>query len=200
MFTFSAVNNAEQLHVARALVMPFIPMKGITGAPIRTKAQVRATINEVEDDRWLAQPELSGQRACLAVVDKKVFIQDGNGIWLSQAPRNARDFLKLPNGTCLDGKILDHNFHPFECLAIREQALIFRPVAERATVAFQLVKFLNHPWMFPKPSARFLSATKKNLPAFQGVTLKDYMSFYVIASREKKTQETAKTWLQHTWS
>jgi hypothetical protein len=190
------MSDLDKLHVAKGLTMPFIPMVPRLGPPIRTKAQIRAAVNELDDERWVVQPELGGTRVCLAIVDKKVYIQDAHGIWLSQAPHNVRDFLKLPNGTCLDGKVAHGNFYPFECLAIRGYALVFRPVAERATVAYQLVKLLKHQWMFQRPTPKFIAAARKNLPDFQGVTLKDYMSFYVMVSKQN---QPAQTWLKHSW-
>jgi len=190
------VNAPDQLHVASGLTMPFVPMAAKVGPSLRTKDQIREIVDELDSGRWLIQPELAGERACLAVVDKKVYIQNDAGIWLSRAPHNVRDFLKLPNGTCFDGKIAQNNFYPFECLAVRGRALVFKPVSERETVALQLVKFLGHDWMFDKPYPKFLRSAAKNLPNFQGVTLKDYMSFYALISKQAPPSTA---WIKRPW-
>lgn len=187
---------AEQLHVARGLTLPVPLMRAVQHKPLVTQAHVRQVLQEVENDRWLAQPNLNGERACLAIVDRKVYIHNDRGIWISRPPGNVQDFLKLPDGTCLDGKISNGDFHPFECLAIRGRALVFKPVAEREAVALHLVRFLHHRWMYARPTQQFIRSRRENLPQFKGITLKDYMGFYLAAS---KKATNAPTWIEHSW-
>jgi ATP-dependent DNA ligase len=186
----------DKMEVARGITMPFYPMRPQPGSPLKTDAQVKSVIDEVDGDRWLIQPKLGGTRAILAVVDKRLCLQNRHGLWLGLAPRNFQDFLKLPDRTCLDGEIVRDEFHPFECLAVKGQSLIFRPTAERATVAFQLVKLIGHQWLFNSPAPKFLKAKRKNLPTWEGVVMKDYMSFYIMLAKET---QTSPTWLKRKW-
>lgn len=186
----------DKLDIARGVSMPFYPMRPQSGSPLQTDAQIKRLIDEIDNERWIIQPKLGGKRAILAIVDKHLAIQNRFGVWLGVAPRNFQDFLKLPNQTCLDGEIVNDEFHPFECLAVKGQSLIFRPTAERATVAFQLTKLLGHPWLFSKPTPKFLKAKRKNLPKWEGVVMKDYMAFYVMLSKET---QTSPAWLKRKW-
>lgn len=188
--------TATTVEIARGVIMPFIPMKAVVSEPLRTKPQIKSALAELDNENVIVQPVPGGIRACLAVVDKKVFIQDEAGNWIAKAPTNGHDFLKLPNNTCLDGYIAKNFFYAADCLAVRGSSLIFRPAAERETVAYQLTKLLHHHWLFRRPSTKFIQAAKRNLPDFQGLTLKDYMSFYVLAS---KNPEVGKDWRKRQW-
>jgi hypothetical protein len=193
-FTFFTVTVT--LPITRGLGMPFIPMIPKNGVPLRTAAQIKSAVQDLENDSLVVQPKLGGQRACLALVDRKIYIQDQQGNWITKPPDNGHDFLKLPNRTCLDGEIAFGDFYPSECLAIRDEALVFKPASERETVAFQLVKFLGHRWMFARPSAKFVRAAKENLPRFKGLVFKDYMSFYALLS---SPNQFSKDWLKRQW-
>lgn len=176
--------------------MPFLPMKPRLGNPLHTKAEIKEAIAELDDDKVLIQPTITGVRVCLAVVDKNVFIQDEQGRWVVKPPSNGHDFLKLPNNTCLDGYVAHSHFYAADCLAVRGQTLLCKSAAEREAVAYQLTKFLGHVWKFQRPSPKFIRAASKNLPEFPGLMLKDYMSFYALLS---SNTQTSKEWLKRLW-
>lgn len=182
--------TATNVEIATGLAMPFIPMRPRIGRPIRTSREIKSAVDVLDDDKTLVRPALCGTRACLAVVDRNIFIQDDSGKWITKPPRNGRDFLKLPNNTCLDGYIAYGDFYSADCVALRGQSLLRNPASERETVAFQLCKFLEHPWLFQQPSPKFIRARRQNLPRFPGLTLKDYMSFYTLLSSQTETSES----------
>ena len=188
--------TATTVEIGPGLAMPFLPMIPRIGPPLRTKVQIKDAVQELDNDELMVQPTVNGKRVCLAVVDKNVFITDEEGRWVVRPPRNGHDFLKLPNNTCLDGYIVHQNFYSADCLAVRGQTLLGKTAAERETVAYQLTKFLGHCWMFRRPTPKFIRAAQRNLPEYQGLMLKDYMSFYTLLS--SKTQ-TSKTWLKRLW-
>lgn len=188
--------NATKVEIARGLSMPFLPIVPALGSPIRTRTQISKTVKELENENLLIHPSIKGVRVCLAVVDRNVFIHDQRGRWITVPPKNGRDFLKLPNNTCLDGYIAFENFYPSDCAAIGGKSLRYKTALEREAVAYQLVKFLGHQWLFRRPSVKFIKDTRKNLPNYQGLLFKDYMSFYAILSA--KTQ-TSKEWLERQW-
>lgn len=171
-------------------------MKSRVGQPLHTKTEIKKVVERLDDDQLLIQPSVSGMRVCLAVVDRKVFIQDEQGKWVVRPPSNGRDFLKLPNNTCLDGYISRDTFYAADCIAVGGQSLICKVAAEREAVAYQLCKFLKHPWRFQRPSAKFIRAAKSNLPEVQGLVFKDYMSFYAMLSAKSSA---GKEWVRRPW-
>lgn len=188
--------TATTVEIARGVTMPFLPMKLRVGQPLRTKTEIKQVVESLDNDQLLIQPSVSGLRVCLAIVDKNVFIQDEKGKWVTQPPSNGHDFLKLPNNTCLDGYVAHNTFYTADCIAVGGQSLLCKVAAEREAVAYQFCKFLRHPWRFKRPSAKFIRATKGNLPEVQGLTFKDYMSLYAFLS---SGSPTAKEWLQRSW-
>jgi hypothetical protein len=188
--------TATTVEIARGVTMPFLPMKSHVGQPLRTKTEIKKVVERLDDDQLLIQPSITGTRVCLAVVDRKIFIQDEQGKWVVTPPSNGRDFLKLPNNTCLDGYITHQTFFAADCIAVGGQTLICKVAAEREAVAYQLCKFLGHPWRFQRPSAKFIRAAKSNLPEVQGLTFKDYMSVYAMLSSKS---QPAKEWLRRSW-
>jgi ATP-dependent DNA ligase len=185
----------ETIPVATGIEMPFFPMRPRAGAPIKP-GQARTLLEEIQGGRWIAQRKANGHRACLAVVDGKVWIQNRHGAWFKLPVRNTHDFLKLPNRTCFDGEVIDREFCPFDCLALRGRTMIFDPADERATVAFQLVKFLGHEWRFADPTPQFIRAGRRNLPDWEGLVLKETLSSYVMLARP--TQQS-QTWVKRRW-
>ena len=188
--------TATTVEIANGLTMPFLPMNPRLGPPLHTRLQIRDAIRALDDDDKVVQPTFNGRRVCLAVVDRNVFIQDENGRWVVRPPHNGHDFLKLPNNTCLDGYLVHNEFYSGDCLAVRGQSLLHKIARERETVAFQLSKLLHHPWKFARPTHKFVRAARHNAPEFQGLTFKDYMSFYrLLSSRTETSQE----WLKRLW-
>jgi hypothetical protein len=188
--------TTTKVEIGPGLAMPFKLMKASVGAPLRTSKDIKNAVKELDNDAVLVQPALGGQRVCVAIVDKNVFITDDQARWITKPPRNGHDFLKLPNNTCLEGYITRDTFYPEDCLAVRGQSLIHRTAAERSAMAYQLCKFLQQPWLFDRPSPRFVKAARKNLPDYPGLMLKDYMSFYVLIS---SNAEASKAWQKRLW-
>src|SRR4051812_10539710 len=111
MFTISTMGvTATTVEIAKGLTMPFLPMRPRIGTPIKSQAQIKSAVVDLEDEKFLIQPSITGMRVCVAVVDKNVFIQDEQGKWISRPPSNGHDLLKLPNNTCLDGFIVRNTF------------------------------------------------------------------------------------------
>jgi len=188
--------NQNTVEVVHGIAMPFFPMRPASGSPIHTKRQIDHVVSQLSSGDWLIQPKAGGERACLAVVDGQVLVQNRHGAWRKRPIVNGEDFLKLRNRTCFDGEVIDDQFHPFECLAVNGRSLLLSPAVEREAVAQQLVKLIHHKWFFPKPTRTFLSAARKNLPVWEGVVMKGYMSFYIPAA--KANQESG-TWLKCKW-
>ena len=178
--------------------MPFLPMRPSLGRTLRTPALVKGFIKEMEEegDWWVIQPDLNGVRACLAVVNDKVHIQDEEGRWYRQQVRNAQSFLNLPNRTCLDGEIFQYNFYPSDALAVDGKSFMPATAAEREVIAYQLVRLLHHPWMFERPDRRWLMRRWQNLPQFLGVIKKRARSPYELADA---AGVRSRDWLRRVW-
>lgn len=182
----------ETIVVTKTITMPFTPMKPQRGKKVRTKTDARALLKRIESGLWIVQPKLKGERACLAVVDKKVYIQDGEARWYDRPVANSQDFLRLPNQTLFDGEIHAGKFYPFECLAALGESYMLKPASEREILAFQFVKFLRHKWMFPRPGEKFVLERGKDYPNWEGVVLKEFRSIYVAGS-------ASSAWLSKEW-
>jgi ATP-dependent DNA ligase len=184
------------VEVARGLTMPFYPMRPRQGSPIRTKTQVEAVLEQIRSDKWIVQPKLGGHRACLALVDKQIHAQTRHGTWRARPISNAEVYKKLRDRTCLDGEIVGDEFHPFECLAINGKSLLMAPAVEREAVALQITRLLGLPWLFARPTPKYIEARRANLPRWEGVVMKLYMSTYVPMG--SKTQSSG-AWLKCLW-
>lgn len=188
--------NQNTVEVVRGITMPFFPMRPKSGSPITTKKQVDHVVDQIESGDWLIQPKAGGDRACLAVVEGHIWVQSRHGDWRKRPITNGDDFLKLRDRTCFDGEVIDDQFRPFECLAVNGKSLLLSPAVEREAVAQQLVKLIGHKWFFPKPTKSFLKATRSNLPRWEGVVMKGYMSFYV--PQASATQSSGQ-WIKCKW-
>jgi len=187
----------DKIEVVRGLTMPFYPMRPKKGRSLRTPRlvdELYADIQELED--CVIQPKLAGHRACLAVVDKRVYIQGRHGTWFSRSVQNAPVFLKLPNRTCLDGEVYEGNFYPFECLAVGGNLFTFCTANEREIMAYQLMRLVKQPWIFNAPSRDWLLARRVNLPKFEGVVMKKMNSPYVLLASDAQVNAD---WLKRTW-
>lgn len=188
----------EHVKIARGLTMPFFPMRPVRGRRLANKGSVGQLYSEVMEDRlWIVQPKLNGDRACLAVVDEVVFLQNRHGEWYTKPVKNKRAFLKLPSGTCFDGEVYDQNYYPFECLAYHGKSLCRSTAGEREVVAFQLARLIEQPWLFNHPSKRWLQRLGENAPQWEGVVLKRTMSPYLTPGSHTQVSHN---WVKRTWT
>lgn len=191
----------EKIEAVRGLTMPFYLAHPTRGRPLRTPRLVEELHKEIsEPGLWVVQPLLAGERACLAVVDKKIYVQDDHGKWYQKPLRRTYDFVRLPNRTIFDGVIYEGQFHPFDLLGIGGKSFLYRSADEREALAFQMVRLMRHRWMFPKPSKAWLLRGAKNLPMYAGVVLKDNrhpVHYYLLATR---AGQTTRAWFERKWS
>jgi hypothetical protein len=191
----------EKIVIASGVALPFQPVHPAKGRTLRAVRLIEDLFQEIsKPGLWCAQPLLAGERACLAVIDKKLYVQDGFGKWYKKSLQRTHDFLKLPNRTAFDGVVYEGEFHPFDLLAIDGKPLLYRSVDEREAMAFQMIRFIQHRWMFPKPTRAWLLRGAKNLPMYEGVVLKDnrYPTHYYPMGGTHK--QTTLAWFTRKWS
>ena len=187
----------EKIEVVRGLMMPFYPMRPAKGRSLRTSKLVDELYSEIkEPDDWICQPKLNGHRAALALVDKRIYVQNRHGGWYGHQVKNAAAFLKLPNRTCFDGEVYEGNFYPFECLAAHGHLFTICTANEREVFAYQLMRLIHQPWIFGKPSRAWLSNRRDNMPKFEGVVLKKVNSSYVLLA---SPAQVSTDWIKRTW-
>lgn len=173
--------------------MPFRPMHSKKCRSLRTARQVDTLYRAVREPYdWVCQPRLTGDRACLAVVDKKVYVQNQRGEWYSKRVNNVPAFLKMPNRTCLDGVVQDGTFYPFEALSVGGKMFLHTTANEREVMAYHLMCLINQPWIFGAPSKNWLLKRRDNMPRFSGVVLKRSSSVYEFAGHSD--------WVTHAWA
>lgn len=176
--------------------MPFFPMRPYRGRALLRPANIRQMCDDAADGIWVMQPKLGGDRASLACVNGKVYVQNRHGSHYRYKVQNAADFLKLPDRTCFDGEVYKRNFYPFELIAMSGVNLKLTEAYERVRLAKDMVKFLGHPWLFDAPSLSWLLRRTANLPTYEGVVLKQARSFYVLLG---SPTQTSQTWMKRLW-
>lgn len=187
-----------KIEICTGLEFPFYPMRPTKGRALSRPANIKQLWQDaVDKGLWVMQPKLGGDRAELATVGGKVYIQNRYGGRFRHKVANAPDFLKLPDHSCFDGEVFKGNFYPFELLACNAKSLLMAEVHERVTLAKDLVKFLGHPWMFDTPSLAWLMRRKSNLPIYEGVVLKQVSSRYVMLG--SPTQSNL-AWFKRLWA
>jgi ATP-dependent DNA ligase len=186
-----------KVEICTGLNMPFFPMRPIKGQVLQRSFGIKQLYEEAVDDQmWVMQPKLNGDRVLLAVIDRTVFTQNRYGQFYRQKIGNARDFLKLPNHTCFDGEVFKGNFYPFEMLVCGGKNLLRTAVHERVQWARDMTKFIGHPWLFETPSLAWLMRRGANAPNYEGVVLKRTGSGYTLLG--SPTQFTF-DWLKRLW-
>jgi hypothetical protein len=187
----------DKIVIARGIAMPFYPMRPAQGRVLRNQGNVDEFHHQVlRTHDWVVQPKLEGDRACIGVLDGKVYIQNRHGEWFKHKVTNLADFKKLPNNTVLDGEVFQGNFYPFECLASSGKSFLMATAAEREVLAFQLSKFLGHEWKFGKPSKSWVAKLDKNMPVYGGVVLKRSASPYIMLG---SPSQASLDWLKRCW-
>jgi len=191
----------EKIVIASGVALPFYPAYPTRGRTLRAARLVEDLYQEIsKPGLWCAQPLMAGERACLAVIDKKIYVQDGFGNWYKKGLQQTHDFLKLPDRTVFDGVVYEGEFHPFDLLAVKGKSMIYCSVDERQVLAFQMVRLIEHRWMFPKPTRAWLERGAKNLPMYKGVILKDNRNpehYYPVGT---KPGQTTLAWFTRKWS
>jgi ATP-dependent DNA ligase len=173
-------------------------MRPIKGRALQRPSGIKQLWEEaVHDRRWVMQPKVNGDRAILAVVDGKVYVQNRYAERYRQKVANAGDFLKLPDRTCLDGEVFKGSFYPFEVLACNGKNLLRTVVQERVQWARDLVRMMSHPWLYETPSVDWLMRRGKNAPNYDGVVLKRADSVYLILG---SATQTSLDWMKRLWA
>lgn len=177
--------------------MPFFPMRPTKGRALSRPDGIKQLWKEAVEQRlWTIQPKLGGDRAELAVVDSKIYIQNRHGGCYRFKVANAPDFLRLPNRTCFDGEVFKSNFYPFECLASNGHSFLRTEVHERAQMAKDMVTFLKHPWLFDPPALAWLLRRSANLPDWEGVVIKQVRSRYILMG---SARQSSLEWFKRLW-
>jgi ATP-dependent DNA ligase len=186
----------ERIDICRGISMPFYPMRPMRGGVIRNSASAEQVFRESEQQHiWVCQPKLNGDRACVAVLKNKVYIQNRHGGWYQPRVKNLTDFRKLPDGTVLDGEVYKSCFSIFDVLAINGKSIMMDTAAERTILAMHLTKFLKHVWRFPTPTREWLRKLNKNA-GYDGVVLKQASSHYKISPSANACDTL---WMKRTW-
>ena len=169
-----------RIKVVNGLSLPFFPMRPVKGVAVCTAKAAEALHAEIADTHlWTIQPKLGGDRACLAVVDDKVYVQNRLGSWYKHPVKNAEAFKELGNGTCFDGEVYDGRFCVFDLLALKGKSFVRASAGEREVMARATVQLIGQPWVFDPPSRAWLCKLRRNGPQWEGVVLKRTLSPYI---------------------
>jgi hypothetical protein len=187
----------KKIVVCSGLSFPFFPMRPVETRHMLTHRDAEEVRRAMLEHEYLVQPKLNGDRACLAVVERRVWVQNRHGSWYGFQVSNANDYLRyLPDGTALDGEVYEGNFYPFELLALKEHSFLMASAAEREVMGFQMCKKAQQPWMFRQPSLKWLRELSAHLPRYEGVVMKEYNSPYIKAGNAN--QENFH-WMKRKW-
>jgi ATP-dependent DNA ligase len=173
--------------------LPFFPMRPTHGAGLRDAQQ--AVEIHLMTDKWVVQPKLNGDRACLGVHKGEILVQNRHGSFYKFKVLNTEIFLELQN-SLFDGEVYGKTFYPFECLVLEGEDLsVFGP-ERRAKVAKDACRKLGLEYIYSTPAPDFLSKLKANLPKWEGVVLKKIGSPYIALSSDGKESPT---WFKRKW-
>jgi len=172
------------------------PMRPTEGRMLRARNQVTQLLREVAKFSWVMQPKLVGDRACLAVVNRRVYVQTRHGGWYKHPITNRHDFVSLEDHTALDGVIFEKHFYPFEALAVEGHSFLESTTLERVAAARNLSNVLGHEWMFETPNEEWLMDLSANSPKWAGVVLKRADAPYVI---QADSRTASLTWIKKRW-
>lgn len=185
----------KRIDVVSGLAFPFYPMRPAKGRVLKSAASfAEFWCTTAQSDEWVIQPKMAGQRACLAFVNGHIYIQNRHGGWFGHGV-DVTCFLALPNRTALDGEVRNGLFHPFEALAVNGKSLLRCTTAEREVVAYQLTRTVGQPWMFERPTKRWLKSAM-GTPDWEGVVIKKATAPYVVLG---SSTQTSITWFKRVW-
>lgn len=186
----------DKIVITRGLSMPFFPMRPARGPLIQSTRDVADAWRRVRSAAYVAQPKLNEDRAALAVVDGRVYLQNRYAQWMSQ-PCNTQRWLKLPDRTVLDGGVYNKQFFPFEALAVLGRSLMGATCEERIVMAYQMSRLCGVPWMFESPTRSWITARTANYPRYEGIVFKERNSPYVLAG---SAQQENSSWIKCRWN
>lgn len=188
----------DSITVCHGIRMPFFPQRPVTGPAIRTKKDAAKLWSEIKDPAlWVPQPKLNEDRAVLAKVDGRIYIQNRYARWFAQPVTNLGKWCKnLPDGCVFDGGVYNRQFFAFEALCINGRSLLLATTMEREVLAFQFSRLCGVPWMFERPDRAWLMARTDNMPKYEGLVLKRASAPYVIAG--SPDQENS-NWFRRRW-
>lgn len=191
------MQTIDKIVIARGIAMPFFPMRPATGRVLRNKGNVEEFYSQVlRRNDWIVHPKLSGDRACIGILDGTVHIQNRHGGWYGHPVKNLEDFKKLPDRTVLDGEVFKGNFYPFDCLAVGGQSFLLEGVERREKRAFDIVQQLGHEWKFSRPTKAWVANLHANEPEYDGVVLKRAESQYIMLG---SPSQASLDWLKRVW-
>lgn len=133
---------AAKIPVCRGFTMPFYPMRPIHGCSI-TKPEDLASL----DPKYYWTLKLNGDRACLAVVNGNLHVQNRHGAWFKQSADFAQ-FRQLTGIWLLDGEVYKRSFYPFEVVVEDGKNLADECPSVRGAKAKELCRSLDVPWMY----------------------------------------------------
>jgi len=192
----------QTVKITGDITMPFYPMRPLEGRSLSQKrfreSLMKEMLADAKEEQWVVQPKLSGDRACLAVFKKKVYIQNRYGDWYHHPVGNGHKFINplIPDKTVFDGEVWEGEFHPFEVLAANGRSLLRATTAERVVLAYQLTRLIKQKWMFERPGKAWLLSGRENLPVWEGVILKKANAPYIVAG---SASQQITSWLKRKW-
>jgi hypothetical protein len=191
------IDAIDRVVIARGIAMPFLPIRPVSSSELRNQGNVEEFYwKQLRKEDWVIQPKLEGDRACVGVLNGKVYIQNRHGSWYKPTVNNLEDFKKLPSGTVLDGEVFNGNFYPFDCLASAGKSYLMMTAGEREVMAYQAAKFLGHPWLFERPNKSWVAKLRGQMPFYGGMVLKRIGSPYIIPGSPDKL---SLDWFKHCW-
>lgn len=175
--------------------LPFFPMRPAIG-PRLTKKLAEEILAKMETKRYIYQPKLNGDRALLGIAERRIIVANRHYGWYHFQVENARDFLKLGDGTLFDGEVYKGKFYPFECLALEGRSYKCNTVDEREIMAMKMCRLVGTEWAYPTPTKKWLLNLDKNFPKYEGVVRKRSDFAYQMLPN---TSATSPGWLKHKW-
>jgi len=190
------MNAPAEIPVMKGWTVPFFPMRPANG-PRLTRKLTLDILERMADHRFLYQPKLNGDRALLAIVDKRVIVCNRHYGWYHYQVANVLAFqAKCKSGTLFDGEVFKGNFYPFECLALEGRSFKANTVEERALMAMQMCRLAKVEWLFKEPTKAWLLKGSAHLPQFEGVVRKRADIPYLLLPN---ASGTSSGWLKHRW-
>lgn len=183
------------LKICPGLQFPFYPPRPWRGSSLTPDSAGGV----IDDDRWVIQPKLNGDRVIVVKLGGKIYAANRHGRFYSYTFDDSWLKKHLLDQTVLDGEVRGKRFFPFEAVAIAGDFQLARPVEDRVKLARQLVLEAGQPWLFSTPTlAEILAmiASSRSDNTWEGLVLKRRGSGYVpLGSPSQKTN----SWMKQKW-
>lgn len=188
----------ETVAIMKGITLPFFPMRPANGRHL-TKALIEEILDlqASAEHKYIFQPKLNGDRVVLGVANRQVVACNRHGGFYQYQIANAGLFLKLGNGTCLDGEVWKSDFYPFEALSWDGRSYTHNTTDEREIIAEQICHLLGVRWMYTHPTRKWLRELSAHLPVFEGVVRKRSAAAYRPLCSDS---QTSGPWLKHRWA